>query len=136
MKKILISSLIIVLILCIITGVVLTRIKNKLQNNNSIFADGTILCDEISPCKNHKIKSIKLILPGGARAHFSKDGSKLVFDKSEDNRYYGVFTSDLEGKNVKNVLEGVDGLNKNNGNATFDPSGQYVLFSSQEDDTF
>ena len=125
------KKIIIVVILVLIVLAVLGIAKKKNTNfDNEISNPKT-------EAKNQKIESIKLILNEGVRPRFAPDGQSFLFDKKNSDGYYDVYISDLAGNITANVTENKNGIKqRNNGNATFDKSGKYIVFISEEDDHF
>lgn len=82
--------------------------------------------------RNAAIRSIRILQESGARPRFSHDGRQIVFDRKGSDGYYNVFVSDLDGRIVRSVTEGKQGIaHRNNGNAIFHPSGRYLVFTSE-----
>lgn len=87
--------------------------------------------------KDSRIKSITILQSSGARPRFSPDSKTLVFDRVNDEGFYNVYLSDLQGNITGSLTEGRPGINhRNNGNAQFDRSGNHVVFISEEEDHF
>ena len=87
--------------------------------------------------KNSRIKSITILQEAGVRPHFSPDGQQLVYDRKDEAGFYNVYISDLNGRILRSLTKGNPGIaQRNNGNARFDHSGQYIIFISEEADHF
>lgn len=83
--------------------------------------------------KNSRIASMRIVQQVGARPRFSPDGSRFVFDRLNADTFYDVYTSRLDGSDVRAITEGKAGIaQRNNGNAIFDPEGRHILFVSEE----
>lgn len=114
-----------ILILIIVIAVLIAGRSTK----RSISFTGTM--------KNPAIESIKMLHQEGARPRFAPDGKSFAFDRKNKDGYYDVYISDLEGNIIKNVTEAKDGIKqRNNGNPTFDSTGGYLIFISEENDHF
>ncbi|OGL73339.1 hypothetical protein A3E39_00040 [Candidatus Uhrbacteria bacterium RIFCSPHIGHO2_12_FULL_60_25] len=85
--------------------------------------------------KNLAIERITMIHQEGARPRFAPDGKSFAFDRKNKDGYYDVYISDLEGNIIQSVTEGKGGITqRNNGNPTFDSTGGYLIFISEEND--
>ena len=64
---------------------------------------------------------------------FSPDGKYLLFDRQNQDGYYNLYISDLNGNIVQSVTKGKNILQLNNGNGVFypNPAAQYVGFISE-----
>ncbi len=97
------------------------------------FCDGAPVCAG----ENELVADIRVLQQSGARPRFSPDGQRIVFDRQNTDGYYDVYLTDLQGQSPTAVTEGNTGIGqKNNGNAIFDPSGQYVIFISEVDEHY
>ncbi|MPZ19834.1 MAG: hypothetical protein GEV06_18255 [Luteitalea sp.] len=82
--------------------------------------------------KTARIKSIRILQESGARPRFSPDGKLVVFDRYEGDGFADVFICNLQGEIVASLTDGREGINqRHNGNARFDPSGRFVVFTSE-----
>jgi Tol biopolymer transport system component len=89
---------------------------------------------EVQPkgARSSRIASMRIVQQVGARPRFSPDGSRFVFDRLNDDRYYDVYTSRIDGSDVRAITEGKEGIaQRNNGNAIYDPEGRHILFISE-----
>lgn len=87
----------------------------------------------VESSKNPMVKSIRIILQEGARPHFSPKGDSFVFDRKNSDGYYDLYLADLEGKIINSLTENNLNINqKNNGNGVYHPSGDYIVFISEE----
>ncbi len=103
-------------------------------------ADGQVrrrvdLCGAEGGCatKSPRIDRIRLLVQSGARAHWAPDSKRVLFDRRGDDGYADVYIADLSG-NVSAITAGKSGIgSRNNGNAVFHPSGDFIVFVSEED---
>lgn len=106
----------------------------RVQTGTDItFCGGAPVCAG----ENERVADIRVLQQSGARPRFSPDGLQIVFDRQNADGYYDVYLTDLLGQSPTAVTEGKAGIGqKNNGNAIFDPSGQYVIFISEVDEHY
>lgn len=90
--------------------------------------------------KSPLVKRIKIIQQNGARPRFSPDGKLIVFDRKNEDGFYDVLICDLEGKIIRDLTIAKSDISpravlpqRNNGNAIFHPSGNYIVFISEEE---
>jgi len=96
------------------------------------------LCRSDDGCrgKNAKVEKMRVLLQSGARPHWSPDSKSILFDRRGSDGYADVYMTDLSG-NVSDVTSEKSGIGKkNNGNAVFHPSGDFVVFISEEEKHF
>jgi Tol biopolymer transport system component len=85
--------------------------------------------------RSSKIRSIRIVHEVGARPRFSPDGTRIVFDRLNTDRYYDVYTSRADGSDVRPITDGKSGIGqRNNGNAMYHPDGKFIVFVSEEMD--
>lgn len=78
------------------------------------------------------ISQIRRLHDNGVRPRFSPDGQRIIFDRKNDDGYFDLYISDLQGKIVHRITEGNPKIGqKHNGNGIFHPSGKYVVFISE-----
>jgi hypothetical protein len=82
--------------------------------------------------KNPLIDSIRIIQSPGVRPRFSPAGDRFVFDRKNDDGYFDVYISDLDGNILMSLTDNKAGITqRNNGNAVFDSSGKWIIFVSE-----
>jgi len=82
--------------------------------------------------ENRLVESIKLFMEDVGRLDPSPKGDYIVFDKRGVDRYYDVFIARLDGRIVRSLTDGVEGIpQKHNGCPVWHPSGKYILFQSE-----
>src|SRR5437870_2554050 len=85
--------------------------------------------------RNPAVKTMKVLQQAGARPRFSPDGNTIVFDRVNADSFFDVYLMDRSGSNVRSLTDGKAGIaQRNNGNAIFHPSGNYVVFLSEAAD--
>jgi uncharacterized protein (TIGR03437 family) len=94
-------------------------------------------CGGASHCagKNSKLTNFTMLQQGGARPRWSPNGQTIVFDKQNADKYSDVYLMDYFGNITAGLTKDNPGITqKNNGNAIFDHSGNYVIFVSEAPD--
>ncbi len=100
-----------------------------------IWADPSLWKE--ASAKNPLIKKIKVVHSEGSRPRFSPDGKKIVFDQKGSDGFFHLFISNPEGSELINLTRGNREINqRNNGNGIFHPSGDWIVFVSEEEDHY
>jgi Tol biopolymer transport system component len=78
-----------------------------------------------------------MIIGSGVRPRWSPSGDELIYDRKNADGFFDIYVSDPNGNILRTLTEGKSGINqRSNGNAIFHPSGDHVVFVSEEDDHF
>lgn len=89
------------------------------------------------PGKNPRVAGVTMLQQSGARPRWSPDGRLIVFDRQNSDGYYDIYLMDPNGGSVKSLTDGNPGIaQRNNGNARFTPSGNYLVFVSEAMDHY
>lgn len=72
----------------------------------------------------------------GARPRFAPSGDLVAFDRKNEDGYYDVYISALNGRIVRSVTAEAGRFPRNNGNPVFHPSGRFLVFISEESEHF
>lgn len=79
--------------------------------------------------KTRASRCFKVLPPIGSRGRFAPQSDHLVFDRKNKDGYFEIYLSDLEGNIIRPLTEGNPAIGqRNNGNAVFHPSGNYIIF--------
>ena len=98
--------------------------------------DGTLCQGQPCGAANPLVSRVQII-GSGARPRWSPSGDQLVFDRKNPDGFFDVYVSDPQGTMLRTLTEGKGGIGqRSNGNAVFHPSGDYVVFLSEEEDHF
>lgn len=118
-------------LLLLVTSLLVLVSCTRTQVSTDIkFCDGALVCTG----KNPLVADVRVLQQSGARPRFSPDGQRIVFDRKNADGYYDVYLTDLQGQSLIALTDGKTGIGqKNNGNADFDPSGNYIIFISEEE---
>jgi len=98
----------------------------------------TKVCSGPERCRgrNPRVDDITILQQPGARPHWAPDGRQLLYDRRGRDGYADVLLTDLKGRTV-NLTSGKRGIGqKNNGNAVFHPSGDYIVLVSEVSEHF
>jgi len=85
---------------------------------------------------NPLVVSMTLLHPIGARARWSPDGSRFVFDRRNFDGYYNLYLSDRAGNTLASLTKGKHINQRHNGNGMYRYRGDYIVFVSEEMEHF
>jgi Tol biopolymer transport system component len=79
-----------------------------------------------------KLKRVKTLVTYGGRVGWSPDGSVIAFDRPGRDGYSDIWLMNPDGSRQRCLTCNNSQLSKNNGNPTWHPSGQYIVFQAED----
>lgn len=105
-------------------------VVNTLANPVKITKTGQAFKDVLKSNANAMVKV--LIKKNAGRVSYSKVNNLIVYDQLGSDKYYDVWTMKPDGSSKKCLTSTNKSMPKHNGNPSWDPSGKFIVFQSQD----
>jgi len=110
-------------------------IDGKTYSNSCELECAGVNIVHIGECKveEYKVKNITILRENGGRVSWLEEENLIVYDTTNADGYTDIFIMNDDGTNESCLTCNKEGIPQmNNGNPEFHPSGEYIIFQSED----
>jgi len=110
-------------------------IDGKTYSNSCELECAGVNIIHIGECKveEYKVKNITILRENGGRVSWLEEENLIVYDTTNADGYTDIFIMNDDGTNESCLTCNKEGIPQmNNGNPEFHPSGEYIIFQSED----